>query len=640
MATRLKTIQYGIPQLNTLADNTLTAMTVITAYIPELSGTVTIKKAIVELTVNDASTTLGNWTSRRIDVSVGGAAATSYTNANLETNSGEQTMLFYAADATAHFVTNFTATSETIAISVLVDHASASGIIMNNVGATVYITYEYDDTQTTQIKTVYIPLNAPVGTLATSKPGTATDTIAALDTELPETSKTYRNMYIICQGNVNNTASATDSTLSMQIDTLTAYASQTLEMGATSDYWARFVWTTHYYDSGGASAGLGMTTNATHSFYIWASIARHNHQQVYMVITYEFDASGSTDCFNSVLLPMQATMMGGTAATDFERMSRLLWIEEPATITTKDIAFYAFWEQAAAISTLNFRVGTGSFVAYTDAAAVLCGGNGCMVRLDSAFTLARGSNTLNCDVYRSDTADFGLAISGFLIVNYTSAKPTQGYGAANHTVKWNAGFTFDGATATNRRTSAFAVAIPESEYFINSYGCHLANVTNTTTQFSGLAILMEKTNAAGEWLTVDSVAGHTDAEKGLHQHFAGIRDEMYRYPGDPWPGRLDPEGTRRWWVSYSNAGTGFMYLDLWITYHTITFTVSGSITGSSGGTVNIGVWRMTNEELAGTTSRSGNGSYSFTWYDNTETLFAEARESATLIGRSDNGTAS
>jgi hypothetical protein len=263
-----------------------------------------------------------------------------------------------------------------------------------------------------------------------------------------------------------------------------------------------------------------------------------------------------------------------------------------------------------------------------------------MVRLDSAFTLARGSNTLNCDVYRSDTADFGLAISGFLIVNYTSAKPTQGYGAANHTVKWNAGFTFDGATATNRRTSAFAVAIPESEYFINSYGCHLANVTNTTTQFSGLAILMEKTNAAGEWLTVDSVAGHTDAEKGLHQHFAGIRDEMYRYPGDPWPGRLDPEGTRRWWVSYSNAGTGFMYLDLWITYHTITFTVSGSITGSSGGTVNIGVWRMTNEELAGTTSRSGNGSYSFTWYDNTETLFAEARESATLIGRSDNGTAS
>lgn len=639
MATRLKTIQYGIPQLNTLTDNTLTAMTVITAYIPEFSGTVTIKKAVVELQVNDASTTLGNYTSRRIDVSVGGATATSYTNANLETNSGEQTMLFYAADATTHFTTNWASgTSKTIAVSVLVDHASASGIIMNNVGATVYITYEYDDTQTTHIKTVYIPLNAPVGTLATAKPGTATDTIAALDTELPETSKTYRNMYVVCQGNVNNTAGTTDSTLSMQIDTYTAYTSQTLEMGATSDYWAKFVWVTQYYDSGGTSQGLAMTTSATHGFYIWASIARHNHQQVYMVVTYEFDASASTDVFVSTLLLSQGAIMGGTASTDFDRYSRDLWIEEPATITTKDIAFYAFWEQAAAISTLNFRVGTGSFVAYTDAAAVLCGGNGCMIRNDSAFTLARGKNTLTADVYRSDTADFGPGISGFWIVNYTAGKPSQGYGVANHTVKWNAGFAFDGATATNRKTSAFAVSIPDTNYFLSSYGCHVAHITNTTTTFGGAVIMMEKTNAAGQWLTVDTINGHTDAEKGLHQHFAGIRDDIQRYPSDPMR-TLDPEATRRWWWSYTNAGTGFVYMDIWFTYHAITYTVSGTISGSAGGSVSIGLWRTSNNELAATTSRSGNGSYSITWYDNTETLFTEAREDSTHIGRSDNGTA-
>ncbi len=640
MATRLKTIQYGIPQLNTLADNTLTAMTVITAYIPEFSGTVTIKKAVVELQVNDASTTLGNYTSRRIDVSVGGATATSYTNANLETNSGEQTMLFYAADATTHFTTNWTTgTSKTVAVSVLVDHASASGIIMNNVGATVYITYEYDDSQTTQIKTVYIPLNAPVGTLATAKPGTATDTIPALDTELPETSKTYRSMYIVCQGNVNNTASTVDSTLSMQIDTLTAYTSQTLEMGATSDYWAKFVWTTRYYDSGGSSAGLGMTTNATHGFYIWASVARHNHQQVYMVVTYEFDASASSGVFVSTLMVSQASILGGTASTDFDRVSRILWIEEPGTITTKQIAFFPVWEQAAAISTLNFRVGTGSFVSYTDAAAVLCGGNGCMVRNDSAFTLDRGQNNLTADFYRSDTADFGPGISGFWIVNYTADKPTQGYGAANHTVKWNAGFTFDGATATNRKTAAFAVSIPDTDYYLSGFGCHVAHVTNTTTTFGGAVLMMEKTDSAGEWLTVDTINGHTDAEKGLHQHFAGVRDDIQRYPNDPMRS-LDPEGTRRWWWTYTNAGTGFIYMDLWLTYHSIVYTVSGEITGSSGGTVSISLWRTSNKELAATTSRTGNGSYSITWYDNTETLFTEARESSTLIGRSDNGTAS
>lgn len=638
MATRLKTIEYGIPQLNSLADNTLTAMTVITAYIPELSGTVTIKKAIVQLTVNDASTTLGNYTSRRIDVSVGGAGATSYTNANLETNSGEQTMLFYAADATAHFVTNFTATNETIAISVLVDHASASGIIMNNVGATIYITYEYDDTQTTQIKTVYIPLNAPVGTLATTKPGTATATIPALDTELPESSKTYRNMHIICQGNVNNTASTVDSTLSMQIDTLTAYTSQTLEMGATSDYWARFVWTTQYYDSGGASAGISMDTSASRSFYLWASIARHNHQQVYMVITYEFDSSASTSVFVSTLLTSQGAIMGGTASTDFDRVSRLLWIEEPGTITTKQIAFFPVWEQAAAIAGLNMRVGTGSFVAYTDAAAIMCGGNGCMVRNDAAFTLARGANTLTADYYRTDTADFGVGISAFWIINYTASKPTQGYGAANHVVKWNTGFTFDGATATDRKTAAFAVALPESNYYLSGYACHVMQFPNTTGTFNGATLMMEKTNAAGQWLVVDTINGHTDAEKGLHQHFAGVRDDIQRYPSDPMRS-LDPEATRRYWWAYTNAGTGFVYMDIWVTYHSITYTVGGNITGSNGGTVNIGLWRTSNKELAATTTRSGDGAYSFTWYDNTEDLFTEAREDATHVGRSDTGTA-
>lgn len=74
MATRLKTIEFAVPQLNTLADNTLTAMTSLTAYIPEFSGTVTFKKAVVNVSIQEgATTTTGNYTSRRIDVNVGGA---------------------------------------------------------------------------------------------------------------------------------------------------------------------------------------------------------------------------------------------------------------------------------------------------------------------------------------------------------------------------------------------------------------------------------------------------------------------------------------------------------------------------------------------------------------------------------------
>jgi hypothetical protein len=76
-----------------------------------------------------------------------------------------------------------------------------------------------------------------------------------------------------------------------------------------------------------------------------------------------------------------------------------------------------------------------------------------------------------------------------------------------------------------------------------------------------------------------------------------------------------------------------------ITYHSITYTVSGTVSGSSGGTVTLNLHRATSGEKILSTTRTGNGTYTFTWYDNTEDLFVEARESGTLLGRSDTGVA-
>jgi hypothetical protein len=77
----------------------------------------------------------------------------------------------------------------------------------------------------------------------------------------------------------------------------------------------------------------------------------------------------------------------------------------------------------------------------------------------------------------------------------------------------------------------------------------------------------------------------------------------------------------------------------WLTYHAITFTVTGTVSDSAGGTVNLACYRKSDGLKLGSTSRVGNGSYTITIYDNTETVFAEARESAALLGRSDDGTA-
>lgn len=628
MATRLKTIEYAFPVLNTAVDNTLTAMTQITVNIPEFASTVTFKSVIFTASWKEgAAQTTGNYTSRRLDVSVGGASATSYTNANLYTGSGENTQIFHTADATSHFVTNWTTgTSKTLDCSVLID-GTAVTINWVDIEVTCYITYEYDDTVTTQIKTVYIPLDCPVGALSS---GTDTNcgTIPNLDTLLPEASKTYRDLFIVFQGNITNTGSTTDRTYSFKYDTTVIRTANTLEMGATSDYWFRFI-----------VKGIDVIpTNASSTFNVNSSNGLTNHPQAYIVVTYEFDATSANDVFISTVLPMEIASPMGASVTEYQRGTRDLWIQEN-NVTTQHIAFYSFWNQATAITGLNMRVGTNSFVTYTDSASILGGSNGAMTRNDSAFTLQRGKNALNFDVYTTSTTNLGFNLSGFWIINYTADKPTQGYGAVNHTVKYNL-CTTNVATALSRIITPTPLNFPETNYLFDALGTNFQHITNSTGNAAGVTILFEKTSAEGgiEWLPAYIDIGHDDTETGLRQTWSQIRIYFERWEGDADLDRLHLETTRKWRIVLGNGATSFTHLDLYATYHTIDYTISGTISGSNGGTVNLSLYREEDGEKLLTSSRSGNGAYSFTWYDNTKNVFVKAYETATYKGISKEGT--
>jgi len=341
-----------------------------------------------------------------------------------------------------------------------------------------------------------------------------------------------------------------------------------------------------------------------------------------MVVTYEFDATGSTGVLVSVVLPCRgAGPMGGTTDADYQSLDAELWIEEPATITTKQIAFYAFWEQAGAVAGLNMRVGTGSFVTYTDAAAVLGGSNGAMIRNDSAYTLARGRNTLRASAYRTDTSDLGFALSGFWIVTYTAGKPGNGYGAANHTIRWPLK-TMEGASASAPAVSATAPVIADSAYFMSNVG-----VSQEWVAWGGaptsISLEVEQTSGEGgvAWLNVFSEIIGTDSEIGARLAHADLPG-MLRWTGDVGEGRMDVETSRRWrGMQWTTTNTAWRHLDLLLTYHSNTFTVGGTLSGGFSGTtalhlereISSGVW-----EHVLTDSRSGDGAYSFTWYDSAQ----------------------
>ena len=630
MATRLKTTEWWFPAGTTLVDATDTNLTQITVYLPESSKT--FKKVMLEVMAHDRNTTLGNISRNQLSLSVAGSAYTVQNSTQLLTNGGEQQTVLFSADFTALFTSSFTSTSHTVDARVLLDSSVTTPLspAFNNVTARLVITYEYDDTSSTQIKTVRIPLNAPVSTLATSKPGTATATIPALDTELPEASKVYRQTVLVAQGNDNG--SSTDLILNMQIDTNTAFASASYEHGSNCAMFIR------------CNSIESFTTNASHSFYIWGNAASFNHFQAWLVVTYEFDATSSNDTFVSLMLPISMdSPMGGTTSSDYQRATRALWIQETG-IVAKQQACYLFWDQLNAISGLNMRIGTGSFVTYTDAAAVLAGSNAAMIRNDSAFSLARGNNTLNVDAYRTDTIDLGNNVCGFFIINYTADKPSGGYGAANHTVEWPLSVTGTGAPSVQTTLAAQAITIPESDYFITAFGTSCKYIPNGTNIVQGNIVQVERLSGEGGiiWEPAYADLAGTDGETGVYHSYSQARDLFLRFPGDTMghESRLDFETSRRWRWAVGNGVAAFGQLAAIFTYHTITYTVSGSVTGSAGGTVYIDLIRDGAPlEILKTTTRTGNGSYSFTWYDNTIEVYTSAYEDSTHVGRSDSTVA-
>jgi len=192
-----------------------------------------------------------------------------------------------------------------------------------------------------------------------------------------------------------------------------------------------------------------------------------------------------------------------------------------------------------------------------------------------------------------------------------------------------------------RITSAITISIPESSYFLNALGVEYKYLSNATTKPSGVAVQVERLSAEGgqKWDSIYADIGGPDPEVGLRLIFSQSRNIFKRFPGDLGPDRIDLETARRWKAILSGSGYAWADLNLFLTYHSITFTVSGTISGSGGGTVNLDLHRVDNGEKVLGTSRVGNGAYSFTWYDDTASLFVVAREDATHLGRSDNALA-
>src|SRR3989304_1166476 len=225
----------------------------------------------------------------------------------------------------------------------------------------------------------------------------------------------------------------------------------------------------------------------------------------------------------------------------------------------------------------------------------------------------------------------------FLMLNYTSGKASGGVGTHNRTVRYNLLDFGTGAGAVERVSAAIAPVIPDTNYFMQFVGLHLYYVTVGTVQPAGITIQVERLAAEGGimWESGMTDISQSDPEVGVRQCLCLCKATLFkRFPADADSNRIDIETARRYKLVMANTCTVMSHISMWMTYHAITWTVSGNVDGSAGGTVNIGLHKASDGELVATTSRAGNGAYSLTWYDNVDSMYTEARESDALVARS------
>lgn len=621
MATRVKTVEYWFPELPSVTDNTDSLLTQITLYLPENSKV--FRSVCMDVLIQDAEITANNVSRRQLSLRIGASGYTVVNNTVAISATSEQKWVNMSADFTALFNTSWSGTSMTCDGKVLFDNAIVTpSQNWRSCTTKLTITYEYDDTSTTQVKTVKFPLITPISSLSLTKPGTAVDTIPALDTWCPEASKTFRQITLVVQGN-DEYAGTVDRALVWEIDTLGTYSSGLHESALN---------TACFFIHNQIQT---FTTSATHSFYLWCATACMAHTQAWLNITYEYDESASTTILNSLMLPMAfAGAAGGTTNADYQRGQIDFWIEEPATITIQRSALQLFWTQSDVLTGFQCRVNSGSWSgAQTSLASTVAGSCCSSFRCDNAITLSRGVNTLKADAYRTNTSILANALSSFWLLNYTSGKSSQGSGAHNHTVNRN---ILAHGTASNSRENiiaAIAMNIPESDYFINNFGVEGMITPNSASGHSGFSLQVERLTAENgvTWLDIYRDFYDVDNLIGKFSFYGSTDKDLYQFPNDARP-RVDLKTARRY--RSFNSASGWRTINALYTYHTITYTVSGTVSGSAGGTVTLGLISEYDKEIKKQTTRTGNGTYSFTWYDDTQQVYVDAYEDSTHLFRS------
>ena len=634
MATREKTVSFAFPMTTALvADAIVTNLSQITIYLPD--APIAFTSVFVDVGFQDVVTaTGGTLTEHRVGLRLGAAAYTTFTELDDIVNSGENIAgVIGPIDFTSHFTTNWAGSSMTCDLQVYFDQSTGTTLGMNNVTAVIWITYTYDDTAATQVKTVTLPLESLTGALPAAAANFGANQIPQLTGAggiLPEAGVTIRDWHILIEGNEANNAGTTTFALTANIDggANTVFMNQTATLA--SDRYCRWIYKPAVPDP-----------TAAHNLQLWSSLAtRCHHIAVTLVVTYEFTLAGTTRTLNSCIFPVEVgTPLGATTAGDASRFQREIMIQDPGVITMRQSGIRINYNCNGGVTTTNWKVGAQASRAYSSAGSVICGMYSLQHRFDagaaqgSGLALARGANTITVDGFATGGI-VATNVSGLIILNYESDIGAGGIGQNQHTVM-KVRYAWDAAANFNNRVAAQSFAIPEANYWIGAAGfCLYAWQASLAGAFSLDIELQAGEGKGGGYSDIytDGIMG--DSEMASILIWMRGRDVFKRFPADADTNRADIETARDYRIfSTANYAKGLIQF---ATYHSFVWTAADVLDNLDPGLpTELELIRVsTREVMQVKTIAAGTSAFSFNVNDNTEDYYVSAYQDATHVGRS------
>jgi hypothetical protein len=621
-------IQYYLDEIVTVANGVDTAFPTKTLYIPE--NLVAFESVTAKIYYNDKNTALGNITRRQGTFQLGSNAPLIINNTQLYTNSGENRTAIHTFDLTSYFADNWTGASMMFDASVLFNNGGTDVDIINVV-CELEISYKYDDISTTYIKTVRIPVDGRTSVIATTK--TEYGTLPALDTFLPESGKVFRDITFVIQGG-DSTAAVTPFTLNSEIDSL---GEKTLFREGTFNSQRAFKWINQQNTS-------TFDTSVTHTNHLWSTLSnRFSTIFTYVVVTYEYNPATTTRVMQSLLLPMELpSPISGTTSANATYVSRDVLIEEPNPDIKQSAMILTFHQSSNANIGIKTNFPSGAFQTYSVfGSSANCGSRQLMRLITNDVALTRGRNKLQVGLFNSSVTANSANCSILWILNYESDIASGGIATHNKTIRKNILSMDAGGALILRTSNNISFAIEEPKYYINSVGIEYILVSNSIGNPAGVSIGVAQTAEEGgvNWHNVAVDVSQDDPETGIRWVYAQARSFFQRWIGDYDPERYSITTPRTYRAFSANSCASFDNLDMFVTYHSITSTVSGNITNSNGGEITITLIRANTGEEVLRTTRTGNGAYSFDWYDDTEPLYVDAYENNEYKGRTGIGFA-